>query len=269
MTGDVVIRQAGSDDYAIYASLFPELGTGDPVPSREWWLLEFAARTLVAERDGVAVAFLRWQLLNGVGYVRQVVTAAAARRQGIGRALMNATAALFRAQGIGSWCLNVNPRNIPAMGLYTSLGLAFAYEAVSVRFPWAQVGTFPRVDVQVREIEPADDGFLEATFDLVPGQLQDGRDNGRVLRCAHRPDDSAAGVAIFNPGFPGAYPFKVSEPGVVRPLLEALQPAADPSYDYMQLVIEDDTATAEMLLGIGALERLRFHHLRGPVPAAE
>jgi GNAT superfamily N-acetyltransferase len=261
------LRPATAADYPIFANLFPALETGDATPTAARWAAELADNTIVAEEGGTAVGYLYAQTLDGTGYVRHVVVDARARGRGVGRRMMTATAARFRAAGATRWCLNVKPENHPARRLYEAVGMRAVYGAVSLGLDWKRAAKLPvAAEVEARPILPADDAAIESTLGLVRGQLADARLRPsrmlRQLRDAHGP----AGVAIFDPEFPGAFPFRVRAPGYVGALLAALRPLARPEHDVVNVVIEDDEPLAQALLAAGATERLRFVHYDGPVP---
>lgn len=71
---------------------------------------------------------------------------------------------------------------------------------------------------------------------------------------------------MFDPDFPGAFPFRVAAPTLARPLLEALRPHARPGVDAVGLVVEDDDALAALLVAAGATVRARMVQYEGPLP---
>lgn len=128
------IRDAEPGDYDAYARLLPELGTGDPVPSRERFA-DLCDRMLVATGDGAVVGYALFELLADVGYVRNLVSDRARRREGIGAALLEAMRARFVAAGARTWCLNVRPGNHAAIALYRRFGFTAAYGSYMLRVP--------------------------------------------------------------------------------------------------------------------------------------
>lgn len=258
-------RPAREDDYVVFARLQPQLGTPDPVPSRARWQNEICAQTLLAERDGVVVGYVFGQALRDTGYVRNVVTDAPARGQGVGAALMRAIAARFRASGCGRWCLNVKPDNVPALALYEGLGMSRAYRACMMQVPWSEIVRLPSppAGVVARAALASDDGALEAAFDLAAGQIAYARDHGWVVLCL----DDAAGVACFNPAFPGAFPFRARALDGASALLAGMRPHALPEHDYVRVMVEDDDAMRDALRAIGAKVALETLHLRGEIPS--
>ncbi|MDC0717796.1 GNAT family N-acetyltransferase [Nannocystis bainbridge] len=264
-------RLAGGDDYPAFARLFPELDTGDPVPSPAHWAAEIAPNTWFFDQHGVAVGYLFFERLAGVGYIRHVIVAAGHRGRGLGLAMLRAVAAELRATGCATWCLNVKPGNLPAVGLYQRLGMREAYRSTALRFTWAQTEALPapRKLLTTRAIEPLEEPVIEAAFALPGGQLAGGREAGRVLMRLVDPAEPAAvhlGFASFNPDFPGAFPFRVAEPAFAAPLLAGLRPHARPDLPGMGIVAEADPNLTAHMLAIGATIHLEFCHFKGPVP---
>nr|MCH9681594.1 GNAT family N-acetyltransferase [Deltaproteobacteria bacterium] len=130
------IRSAQVPDYPVFARLYEELETGDPTPAPQTFEHDLMADVLVFERDGDVVGYTYFQVLDGVGTIRHIVTDTQCRGQGVGRALMAEVAARVRAQGSDRWCLNVKPDNQPAVALYTRMGMQFQYASVAMRMGW-------------------------------------------------------------------------------------------------------------------------------------
>jgi GNAT superfamily N-acetyltransferase len=257
------IRDAGPLDYQHYARLFPELAVDDPVPPREKWDAELQGSTLVAERGGEVAGVCFFQLLDSSAYVRQLMVSPEARRHGVGRALLDAVRERVLARGGRRWCLNVKPDNLPAVRLYEAVGMRLEYRSVSLKVPWAVVKVLPTSKVKGREVTPADDEPVEQAFTLPKGQLADGRRRGRVLRWLCGAAGEPKGLAVFDPDFPGAYPFRVRDVRDARALFEALEPSARPQHDHLGVVAEDDPELVSLLTGFGARVRLEFVHFEG------
>lgn len=261
-------RPATPEDYPAYARLFPELGVDDPIPAASTWSAEQCPTTRVLERAGTVVAYVYFERMRDLGYIRNVVVDPAHRGRGLGLALMRSLADELRAAGCTRWCLNVKPDNTAALRLYQRVGLRPRYRSFALRFPWSAVDALPTTDMSLGTcpIDPADDAAIEVAFTLPPGQLASLRDKpGRTNLRLHDPADPtrvALGFASFNPDFPGAYPFRVADPKLARPLLLALRPHARPG-TFMQLVAEDDDALHALLVSVGATLRLEIAHLRG------
>ncbi|MEZ4393623.1 MAG: GNAT family N-acetyltransferase [Polyangiales bacterium] len=258
------VRAAAPEDYDAFAALVPQLGSGDPPPPRTRWDAEVCAQTLLAERDGVIEGYVFGQSLRGVGYVRHLVTEESARGRGVGRALMESIAERFREAGCARWCLNVKPDNAPALGLYTSLGLREAHRGVSLRVAWTELARLPPppAGLVARPALEADDLALESAWDLTPGQLAYSRAHRWVVLCL----DDAAGVACFNPSFPGAFPFRARDLGCASALLRAMRAHALPDFYFVRVNVEADEALRAALEALGAEVMLEVMHLRGAIP---
>jgi GNAT superfamily N-acetyltransferase len=261
-----IIRPARISDYEAFARLFPELGVDDPVPAASRWEAEMATNTLVAERGGAVVGYAFFQLLHGAGYIRHVVVSPAARRGGIGVQLMAAVAAKMRAFGARQWHLNVKPDNVAAIRLYESLGMRRQYESSALRLPWRCLDRLPNPSIAVRAapISSAEEAQVEVAMKLVSGQLADARGReGRLLMQLRDGSGRVAGVAIFDPGFPGAFPFRVAAPALAGALLRELCVHARPEHDFIQIVTEDDRPLRDLLVSVGATVHLDFLHFEG------
>ncbi|WAS92970.1 GNAT family N-acetyltransferase [Nannocystis punicea] len=264
-------RPARGDDYATFARLFPELDTGDPIPSPSHWVAEIAPNTWLFEQGGAAVGYLFFERLAGVGYIRHVVVVPEHRGRGLGVAMLRAAAADLRAAGCATWCLNVKPGNLPAVRLYQRLGMREAYRSTALRFLWSQTDALPPPPklLTTRAIDPADDAAIEAAFALPSGQLAGGRAAGRVLVRLVDPAEPAAmqlGFASFNPDFPGAFPFRVADPDHAAALLAGLRPHARPDKPNMGIVAEADPGLTARMVTIGATIHMEFSHFKGHVP---
>lgn len=262
------LRPATADDYPAFARLFPELATGDPIPAPRIWENEIAPHTVLMEADDSIAGYIYFQILDGLGYIRHVIVDPAHRGRGFGRVLMQAAADRIRAAGIERWCLNVKPDNIPAVQLYTRMGMTQQHASVSMRMGWAIIDRLPRPDEELATTPlPKDnDTEIERALALPPGLLakQHGRDDVHLLLC--RRGTTPIGIAVFAPEFPGAYPFRASSAAVARALLTAMQPLASPAHDYVQLVFENQPEVAAVFDAAGATRFLEFVHFAGDVP---
>ncbi len=262
------IRPARSSDYDAFAALVPELRVDDPTPTREKFELEIAATTLIAEgADGAAEGYCYYQLLRPEAYVRHVVVAQAARGKRVGEALLRAVAALARADGATRWQLNVKPDNAPAHALYRRLGFVTEYASTALRFDWDLARRLGPVEGRAFAVTPEHDASVEAGAGLSKGLLAAQRALPARVLFAVEVDGEVRGAACFNPGFPGAFPFRAQSPGLVRALLEALEPFALPEPPYMQVVVEGQPALRAALVDAGATVRMDFLHLSGELPS--
>jgi len=265
------MRSAAPGDYDAYARLFPELGTGEPVPEREFWTREVAPTILVATLGGEVVGYAYYRILTGYGYVTNVVTAPAYRGRAIGRTLMGELARRFRAGGASRWCLNVKPDNAPAIALYRRMGMARAYESWVLFFGWELAQKLPAESGIVgRPLAPAEDSAVESTFSLLPGTLSEGRSHGGRHFLGLFEGDAPRGVAALNmnlrPNLVGSFPFRATRPSLTGNLVALMHSQAGPHKTEAQVVVENDAAIAEKLLSAGAQIRMRMEHYRGDIP---
>lgn len=268
----LTVRPATPDDHAAFARLFPRLEVDDETPSPARFEAEMVATTRLAELDGAIAGYTYFQIFGDRGYVRHVVTDAAAVRRGVATALLEAVRAEVRARGLARWCLNVKPENAAARALYERLGMRPAYASRALRLDWAVVDGLPRGGAAGREALPADDlAALEARFGLPAGQLsKHAALPGRALGLAER-GARVVGLAAFDPGFPGAYPFDADDLDAARAALEAVRPHA--RHAHLNLVLEarprpggpTGGAVARALLEAGATLRLEILHYEGDV----
>lgn len=261
----VIIRPAVATDYPSFARLSTELAAGsDPTPSQTSFELDYLPTTLFAVGgDFAALGYVYVQIFDGVGYVRHLVTDPTCRRLGIGRALMEAARAMFLKAGAGEWCLNVIPTNTPAVALYESLGMSKRYLSIPLKLGWGVVDALPASSAVYDVAEPSSamDTAFEERFFLIPGQLKTERQLPRRKIVAALRGTEVFGVAVFKIDFPGASPFRVTNADAIRPLLEGVKKWAE--HDHLHLMIENDPASAEVLLRAGAVKKFDIVHLRG------
>ena len=258
----ISIRPAADADYPAFTRLFPELGVDDPLPTPSVWASAFVPYTRVATEGAEVLGYCYAQQYDDTGYVRHLVVAPAGRRRGVARSLMRATAHHLRAAGKTGWRLNVGSENAAAIALYAGLGLQTLYSSRAVRVPWASAGALPETRAVVRELPSVRDAEIERLFALPRGQLAAARGTTRLIFVATGATGACAGLAVFSPAFPGAFPFRVLEPGAVRALLEAMRPHV-PDQPHVNLVIDDDEALVSRLAAAGAEVRAAFLHLGG------
>lgn len=260
----MTVQPAIPADYGTFARLFPELRVPDAIPSQEKFERELMPTAFMAvNRDGRAVGIACWQILAGAGYLRIIISDPAERRQGIGRELMTAVRDRFRAAGCTTFCLNVFPDNAAAIALYESFGLAKAWRSRAVHFDWALLDGRPATST-ARVIEPDDDAHAEHETGMYLGLVADARAKGRVLYMIER-DDQVVAATVFDPTFPGAYPFRAKTLDDAIALLHALRPHARPTDEGLAISTEDQEALADALLAIGAKVRVETLHMRGPL----
>ena len=262
----VQIREARVEDYPRFVRWFPMLGSGDAVPSQAVWATALAPSATVAEIEQTPAGYCYTQVFAHDGYIRHLVVDPAQRGQGVGRALLERAADRMRNQGCARWRLNVKPDNTPARTLYESMGMREVRACASVRFPWSAVDELPPPSVELQGVEPDADqrAQLESTFDLSVGQLDPGANRpGSVVRAVVDGSGALHGVAVFDPGHPGAFPFRVRSTDAACGLLATLRSFAT-SPD-MGIVSEDDPAVEHALTRVGARVAFRFIHMCGPL----
>lgn len=260
-----MIRRACIDDYEAFVRLYPELETGDTVPNRERFERELVVDTWFATQGPIISGYLFGPCYDDMGYVRHLVVAPEHRRRGVARALMTAAAAHFRSQGAARWCLNVTEENAGAIRLYESFGLSRKGDLCAVRIRWDVVNRWapPARNHTATITAPHDDAELESRFSLPTGLLGKARAQHRILRHVKNEQNEALGIAVFDPTFPGAFPFRAITLDAAQILLTSLGAHRQSSFDYIQLAIERDPALVDALLRRGATVHLRTLHMEG------
>lgn len=267
----LAIRAARPEDYGAFVRFFAELWALERPAAEERWQREMMPHSLIAEPAGgpeppPALGYAYFQVIGDVAYVRHLVTAPEARRRGVGRALMGAIAelALGRSPPCTSWCLNVRHDNTAAIALYEQMGMKAMFPTRALRVRWAIVDAAKKVQnahIRARVIAPEEDARVEPPMRLLRGQLDVGRNQrGRVVLGLFD-DDVVLGAAVFDPSFPGAYPFRVARPELAFVLLEALRPYARAEDELLNVVVEDQPEVADVLVAAGATVKLDTLHM--------
>jgi len=262
------LRPAVPDDYATFVRFFAELGVPDPIPERERWAELMAPTTGFLQREGATAGYAFWELQGPLGYVRHVVIAPEQRGQRLGYSLMSGLRRELLAAGCTRWCLNVKTSNESARRLYRGVGMSDLYFTHVVRIAWADLSKLPAPEAGVvAGLAPArDDRRIEQRFDLGQGRLaQRRRVPGTVIATASLESDAAhaSGLAIFDPNFPGSFPFRASSPGTARALLALLERYRRPEHSELQLVVEDDATLNGALVAAGARPVFELVHMTG------
>lgn len=272
-----ILRPARDRDHDLYLRLFPELGVDDPPADADRWVDELLPDARVLEEDGSELGYVIVQILERVGYVRQIVVDPAARGRGVGSQAMAGIAALFRDAGCRTWCLNVKPDNEAAVRLYRRCGMVERYRTTSLRWRWSWLDELleeatngPRTDElgDVRQVRctPADPSELprvEERFAMPSGLLAAFEAKERIVVIVARRQNEIVGVASFDPVFPGCFPFRADDLTVALALLAAARPHAAPDAEYLQLVVEDAGHLVVALERLGAIRMLELAHYRG------
>jgi ribosomal protein S18 acetylase RimI-like enzyme len=264
------VRRALHDDYEAFANLFPELQVDDPIPAYTVWVSQMVPFSWVAIDGEAVLGYCCCQEYEDTGYLRQIVVAPWARHRGVGGALMRTAAKHLRVEGKRFWRLNVKPDNHSARRLYESMGLTVAYQAVSLRFPWASLGRIPAGKASIGHVGPERDREIESAFGLPAGQLASARGLNRIMLDASVVGhDDVVGLAVFDPNFPGAFPFRVRDLGALEPLMTAIRVRARPGDVFLGIVVEDDARLADLLVRAGAEIRDEILHMAGGLPTTE
>jgi len=273
------IEPATPEDYPTFETLFVELATGEAPPNEAYFVREIAPNTIIARgADGSVAGYAFFQHFGPACYVRNLVTAPGFRRRGVGKLLMTEIAARARARGARTWELNVKAENVPAVSLYTGLGMRHRHDTIVVRLPWARLEGFASgaepTSFEVRPPRAEELDAIERAFEMPSGILATNlADPAKIVRVAFR-DDGAQALAAFDPGFPGSFPFRARTASAARALLDALRPHARPiedaerpwRADAIQLVCEGMNDVADALLAAGATLVFRLAHLEGALP---
>jgi hypothetical protein len=249
-----------------------ELGVDNTPPDKTRWCERFMDGTIVAEiepSDGHlprTVGYAFYAQNDTDVYVRNVVCDPAFRRHGVGRALLTWIAKETRARGAATWRLNVKPDNLPALGLYQSLGMRKAHASAAVRVE-LEVCAKLRVKRSIRESrDRAEWSQIESEHAMPSGTLSERADQGdRVLVVRHK--RGPCSVAVFDPSFPGAFIFKPTTPQDGEALLREMAGHCEPRQGVLQVVVENDEATIAHLVDRGAYVQMRFVHYAGLLPA--
>ncbi len=266
-----VVRSAVASDHPAFVRLVRELAVDDPTPTEDRFVAELVPTTLIAaDERGEALGYVFFHVMKDMAYVRHLVAAPEARRRGVGKALLAAVAGRARAEGCSTWCLTVKPDNAAAIALYESVGMERGYASRALRIDWSRVDAAEVADerVRVRLVAPEEDERVEREAGLFPGQLTRGRINERVLLALEDAAGAIVGAAIFHPGYPGAFPFRVARRSLAVPFLRGLRAHARPTDAFVNLLAEDHPELVDLLLALGATVRLDLVRMSGPLPAA-
>jgi ribosomal protein S18 acetylase RimI-like enzyme len=272
----MLIRPATLEDHATYTRLFARLGVDDPPVGPERFVRELMPTTWVAHDDEGPLGYLYFQLLGTDCYVRHVVTDAQRERRGVARALLSALRTHALALGKTSWRLNVKPDNTRAVALYSALGMREVSRSRVLRLPgWPQIAPIvddaARASVTVRDVAREEDAAIENAFALITGQLAAARAVSTRQLVLALDDGQPVGFALFEPSFPGAFPFRARDLVVTDAIVQFLAArtraessmAAPEGRAFIQLVVEDDEALSRALLARGATQVMETCHYRG------
>jgi ribosomal protein S18 acetylase RimI-like enzyme len=268
------IRPAETADYASFAQLFLELKTPEDVPRESLWQSFICERTWVAIESGEVVGYIFFQVLPKSLYIRHLVSAPDVRRRGLGRFLLESVRSKYRGGVQQTWELNVKQDNQAAIAFYRSLGMKPKYESLVFRVPLTEpacaayrtTAQLAEPPVSVAKFEAQDDPDVESALGLPAGLLSDSRALSTRIMLRATQAAASIGVAAFDPGFPGAFPFRVHKdagPPVVAALLAAMFEHRRPESDWVQLVVENNVQLADYLRSQGGTVVLDLFHYEG------
>lgn len=261
------LRLARPEDHGLHARFFVQLGTPDPPLERERWRRELAPSTAFLEEGGLAIAYACWEAAGELVHVRHVVVDAPFRGRGHGLQLMRELAQLFRSGGARSWRLNVFAQNAPAIALYEKLGMRTVHTTAVLRLDWEHIPRLAQSDTRALELSPGIDAAAESRFGLLEGQLARARARAGVrLFAAFSEENALVGLAVFDPHYPGCFPFCCAQPLHARTLLSAMHEIYEGLAPQVQVVVEDDADTVAHLERAGALRLKDIVHMRGALP---
>ncbi|WP_240359058.1 GNAT family N-acetyltransferase [Pyxidicoccus trucidator] len=267
-----VLRAGRPEDHALFIRLFAELGVDDPPPPPPVWESELAPLTVFAEGRGGVVAYAMTESLGEVGYVGQLVVDPSARGQGLGRWMMARLAERLRAQGCQRWALYVKRDNLPALRLYTSVGMRPVREAATLLVTRAQVAALPAAPPGLRLLPVGleEHAPLTAAFGMIPGKLARfaAKPSHQLSRLVDPAAASDAPLGVMDQRAAGRllFPFFAVSPGHARALLEAAFAQLPDDVAALNLVVTDDARLDGLLREAGAEVRHETLELRGPLP---
>jgi hypothetical protein len=135
--------------------------------------------------------------------------------------------------------------------------------ARALRLPWSGLATLPLGSAEVCEVSIERINDVERCFELPRGQLVEARRIGRLLfEATSGSAPELVGLSVFDPKFPGAFPFRVRALDVAAPLLTAMRRHA-PTDDDVHLVVENDERLSDLLCRAGATMKDEILHFEG------
>ncbi len=258
------VTRGTSADYDAFARLFPELAVIEATPSYERFCESIAPESIFL-RDGDAVVGYAWARARGEKlHVVHVIVDPAHRRRGVGKALMSAMAERGRNAGFENWMLNVKPENQVARALYERCGMHDAFESLSMRFRWSDVARLEAAsDVRARELAPEEDARFENAMSFDAKEVSNYRALHRLIFGAENSKKEIVGVGVFDRGFPGVSPFRISAPNVARCLFEIMKPLALPEHESIFVFVENDPKLEGVLKKANAEPAMRVLRMEG------
>lgn len=262
------VTRGTADDYEAFAKLFPELAVIEKTPSRERFVEAIMPGSIFV-REGDVVAGYAWSRARGEKlHVVHVIVAPTHRRRGVGKCIMNAIAEHGRKSGFQKWMLNVKPENTAARALYESCGMKDAGESVSMRFRWSDISNLEKApDVTARELEPHEDATFENAMAFDPQEVSNYRALHRQIFGAENSKNEIVGVGVFDRGFPGVSPLRISSPSVARCLFDKMREHALPDHESIFVFVEKDPKLEVTLTKANAEPAMRVLRMEGRLDA--
>ncbi|MFN0246046.1 MAG: GNAT family N-acetyltransferase [Kofleriaceae bacterium] len=259
------VRDASANDFDVYVRLFRELGVDEGTVSRDRFSSDLCRRMLVATDVNAMVGYLLYEILDGTGYVRNVVSDPDRRRSGIGHALMDHARERFVGAGASTWCLNVKADNLAAISLYEKVGMTLRYRTTVLRLPRTIALAAPDPAYTLVPVPPDTDEVVEARFHLLAGQLASARTKpGRlVAQLVH--DGDVVGVGVFAAAIPGSFPWRLVAREHAAAFLGQLREHTPDEASWLQVGVEDDDALVEHVRALGAYVHLELLHMHGSI----
>lgn len=229
LEGDrLTLRPGTLEDHPAFVRLFDELGLEESAPSLDTWISELMKRSFFVESAEGIAAYALVEVMGQTGHVVNLVVAPSRRRRGVGTRVMRALALHLRERGCREWVLNVKPDNVPALALYTRMGMRVVRAESCWSLSRARLEALPPVPegFEVVPVEEREFGPLTQAFGLVPGMLKrfaEQRGLHRLLRLrdTRHPEGLEGGWMDVRPSRALLAPFHAASPAHARGLLEA------------------------------------------------
>jgi GNAT superfamily N-acetyltransferase len=261
MLMNISVRDATAEDYAVFARLFPALGTDDPLLTPSQFASRMLPTVIIAEEGGAPVGYTFWQIHGPRAHVVHVVVEEGARSRGAGRALMEEVRRRVIAAGCSRWVLNVKQENAAAIRLYEKCGLVIEQEGWALRTEWTQLASLrePLGEVVLYTPPPEEDTHIATRFGETEERLRILRSREGVVLAGLREAGVPVAFAAFDPAIPGVYPVRLARVDLARPLLLGLRPHARDAH--VQIFVEGDHALFDELRARGAQIRHAMYRM--------
>lgn len=198
-----------------------------------------------AWESGVMAGYCSAYQKPGLAWIRRIGVVGGYRRWGAGRQLMQAAIAHYSKMGQGEIMLYVRQDNLPALRLYENFG--FAAIDTTYQYIWKTPGQTKWITTAAQpavSILPINQ-VPETKMPELPQQWMDFRDrhdppNQYALIFINEKGDNI-GYCRLLPGFPGCFPFVISQPEMNLPgILYGLRTYLLPEKDHLKLTFSDE-----------------------------